>query len=91
MSIPNRFIDSFSVGTCIVTDNLKIKWYMPFTCEVVEIGDIGYHKIDEINWNEIYKRLDTLDNPECLKIINKFNTTWSPDSFVEYILNQFNE
>lgn len=91
MSIPNRFIDSFSVGTCIVTDSLKVKWYKPFTCEVVELGDMGYNKTDEINWNDIYKRLDSLENPNCLNILNKFKYAWSPESFLDYVLNEINE
>ena len=88
MSIPNRFIDSFSVGTCIVTDKLKIKWYKPFTSEVVEFDELGYLDDDEIDWPKIFYTLDNLIEPNSKEIIDIFKNYWSPDAFISYIINE---
>ena len=44
MSIPNRFIESFMVGTGIVTDKLAVKWYKPFNEEVYETVPMGIYQ-----------------------------------------------
>ncbi len=88
MSIPNRFIDSFSVGTCVVTDKLKIKWYLPFTSEVVEIDELGYLEENLIDWPRVFDALDNLIDPNCRDIIYNYNKKWSPEAFVNYIIHE---
>ncbi|WP_305818610.1 hypothetical protein [Photobacterium leiognathi] len=62
MSIPNRFIDSFISGTAILTDELSVKWYQPFGCEVYETVAIGYKKTDDVDWNKYIKDLHLLSD-----------------------------
>jgi hypothetical protein len=88
MSIPNRFIDSFSVGTCIVTDKLKVKWYLPFTSEVVEIDELGYLEENLINWPRVFDSLDNLMDPNSSEIICNYNEKWSPEAFIKYIIHE---
>lgn len=42
MSVPNCFIESFMVGTAIMTDELFVKWYKPFDKEVFETIGMSY-------------------------------------------------
>ncbi|MDR1521844.1 MAG: hypothetical protein LBS28_03185 [Streptococcaceae bacterium] len=61
-SIPNRFIDSFSVGTKIITDKLKVKWYLPFDEDVIETVEMGYLKNSKVDWH-LFKK-DVLSLPD---------------------------
>ncbi len=86
LSIPNRFMESFMVGTAIFTDELAVKWYKPFDKEVVETIPMGYHPLDVIDWDE-YKR-DLLSLPKVSKeeIIQLFNDKWHPTKFANYVI-----
>lgn len=88
MSIPNRFIDSFSVGTSIITDDLKIKWYKPFASEeVIEIGSMGYEPMKHVDWKQVRKRINALpeQHPEAVEAL--FNKKWRPDVVAKYMIN----
>ena len=88
MSIPNRFIESFMVGTAIVTDKLSLKWYKPFGCEVVETVPMGYLPMDEVDWEQ-FKR-DIVDLPPVNKkdILHEFDTKWRPDVVAQYMIDE---
>lgn len=88
MSIPNRFIDSFSVGTSIITDDLKVKWYKPFASEeVIEIGSMGYEPMKHVDWKQVRIKINALpeQHPEAVEAL--FNKKWRPDVVAKYMIN----
>lgn len=88
MSIPNRFIDSFSVGTSIITDDLKVKWYKPFASEeVIEIGSMGYEPMKHVDWKQVRMKINALpeQHPEAVEAL--FNKKWRPDVVAKYMIN----
>lgn len=88
-SIPNRFIDSFIVGTGIVTDKLEVKWYLPFDKEeVVETVEMGYLKNTDVDWNTCEKDLRNLPESDPAKIIACFEEKWAPAKVAEYMLQE---
>ncbi len=46
LSMTNRFIESFMDGTAVLTDKLYVKWYKPFTSEVIKTVEMGYLPLD---------------------------------------------
>lgn len=89
LSIPNRFIESFMVGTGIITDKLSVKWYLPFDKEeVLETEEMGYKKIDDINWDKVKKYIEKIPDSNPSKIIKCFEEKWAPKKVAEYILNE---
>lgn len=91
MSIPNRFIESFMVGTGIVTDKLAVKWYKPFEREVFETVSMGYMPMDEVDWRQFQNDVNNLPqiNPE--KVIRAFEEKWSPEVVARYIVDTVKE
>lgn len=88
MSIPNRFIDSFSVDTSIVTDDLKVKWYKPFAQEeVMELGPMGYEPMESVNWSDVRERLKSLPEQKPGAVEKLFDEKWRPDVVAEYMLD----
>lgn len=87
LSIPNRFMDSLSVGTAIITDKLHVKWYLPFDdSEVVETEEMGYQKNNKVNWKKINKDIKNLPNSKPKKIITLFEKKWNPKIVATYII-----
>jgi hypothetical protein len=86
MSIPNRFYESFVVGTAILTDKLTVKWYLPFDEEVVETVKMGYLPLGNVDWNQFKNDLGTLPHVEKSKIHALFERKWSPLAVCEYIV-----
>ena len=87
-SIPNRFIESFIVGTAIVTDKLSVKWYLPFDpCEVFETVEMGYLRNDKVDWEQFRHDVKTLPETEPQKIIDCFNRKWEPSVVARYIID----
>lgn len=86
MSMPNRFMESFIVGTAIVTDKLAVKWYLPFEEEVVELEEMGYLPKDSVNWNRVTQQIKAL--PEISKeTVNKhFEEKWAPVPVARYLV-----
>ena len=87
LSIPNRFIESFMVGTSIVTDRLAVKWYLPFSeNEVIETVPMGYLRDDDIAWSEFIEQLRQLypNNPRL--VCEDFAAKWAPEVVAKYIL-----
>ena len=90
LSIPNRFIESFMVGTAIVTDKLSVKWYRDFDQEVVELPEMGYLPENEVDWEEISKRIASLKPIDSTQVMKSYNEKWSPTAFAEYFINTIN-
>lgn len=87
MSIPNRFIESFMVGTAIVTDKLTVKWYLPFDeHEVIETVPMGYLPMDQVNWQQLEKDIASLPQSDPAKIHQNFERKWAPDVVARYII-----
>ena len=86
MSIPYRFIHSFAVGTAILTDQLKLKWYLPFGSEVVETVEMGYKPSDKVDWESFKKQIQNLPETNPKEILKSFQEKWSPKAFANYIL-----
>jgi hypothetical protein len=86
LSIPNRFIESFMVGTAIVTDELAVKWYTPFKEEVVELPVMGYLPNDQVNWMLIEQQVNQLKDVQAAKVIEQYNNNWAPLAFATYIV-----
>lgn len=87
MSIPYRFIHSFAVGTSIVTDKLKLKWYLPFGKEVIETVEMGYLPVNEVDWVGFKEQIKNLPVNDSKEIRNAYNEKWSPKAFALYIVN----
>lgn len=87
-SIPNRFIESFMVGTAIMTDKLCVKWYLPFDpCEVVETVEMGYLPMKDVDWGTFTSDLKSLPETDPDSIIESFNNKWAPEVVAKYMLD----
>ena len=88
MSIPGRFIDSFMVGTAVVTDNLKCKWYKEFSDdEVIETINMGYEKMEDVDWNEFYDKVNNLPKSKPERIKEEYKKKWEPSVVAQYIID----
>ena len=87
MSIPNRFMESFIVGTAIITDKLAVKWYLPFDEEVVETIEMGYLPIDSIDWNNVKKDILSLPEISKQKILDLYEKKWAPIPVARYMVS----
>ena len=85
-SIPNRFVESFIVGTAIFTDKLSIKWYKPFGKEVIETEEMGYKKNDSIDWQKVEKDITSLPDVKKEDVLEEFYSKWAPEPLGNYIL-----
>lgn len=88
LSIPNRFIYSFAVGTAVLTDKLHVKWFKPFGKEVVETTEMGYLKNDEVDWDSFEQTIRNLPDVQQDEVLLEFNNKWSPEVFARYIVNE---
>ena len=88
MSVPNRVIEAFMVGTGIITDKMAIKWYKPFDKELIETVPMGYLPMDKVNWKQFEKDIAALPPINRNEIINSFEEKWSPQKVAEYIINE---
>lgn len=88
MSIPNRFVESFMVGTAIVTDKLSVKWYKPFGCEVVETVPMGYLPMEGVDWEQFINNISNLPHVDKKDILHEYDTKWKPDVVAQYMLNE---
>ncbi len=86
MSIPNRFIESFMVGTGIITDEMSVKWYKPFDEEVFETVPMGYMPMEKVDWKTFEDDLNHLPNIDSEKVIRAFEEKWSPEVVARYII-----
>jgi len=88
LSIPNRFIESFMVGTAIVTDQLSVKWYREFEEEVVELPEMGYLPDRLVDWDLIEKKLSSLKAVNGQYIMDRFNQNWAPLALARYVVSE---
>jgi hypothetical protein len=94
LSLPFRFIDSFVVGTAILTDTLGIHWYEPFDAEeVIELGTMGYELEGNVDWPTIESRLLNYINSDSkndaarfLHLRDRYKRLWSPQALAQYVL-----
>lgn len=86
MSIPNRFMESFIVGTAIITDKLAVKWYLPFEDEVVETVEMGYIPQDQVDWKKAKEDLINLPNISKEKILEQYERKWAPTPVARYLV-----
>ena len=87
LSVPNRFIESFSVGTAIVTDKLALQWYQPFSVyEVIETVDMGYEKMKDVDFNKFKYLVRNLPRSSPEEIVNDFERKWHPLQVAKYIV-----
>lgn len=87
MSIPNRFIESFMVGTGIITDKLSVKWYRPFDEEVFETVKMGYLPLEKVDWKTFENDLNNLPEIKSGEVIKSFEEKWSPEVVARYIID----
>lgn len=88
LSIPNRFIESFMVGTAIVTDKLSVKWYRDFEAEVLELPEMGYLPMAQVDWDLIQQQLASLKELNSKKVIEQYNKHWAPEAFAQYLVSE---
>lgn len=86
MSIPNRFMESFIVGTAIITDKLAVKWYLPFEDEVVETVEMGYLPQDQVDWNKVKQDLINLPDIPKEKVLAQYERKWAPTPVARYLV-----
>lgn len=91
LSIPNRFIESFMVGTGIITDKLYVKWYKPFGDEVFETIDMGYRLIEDVDWRTFKNDIENIPRITAQEVVNSYNNKWKPDVVAKYIINTIAE
>lgn len=91
LSMPSRFIESFMVGTSVITDKLAIKWYKPFDTEVVETVPMGYLPMNKVDWKQFQKDLNNLPSVDPSQVIKAFEEKWSPKVVAQYIIDTVKE
>ena len=88
LSIPSRFIDSFAVGTAVVTDKLHCKWYLPFDKEeVIETIEMGYEPDGVVDWEAFLADVDKLKKTSPSTIKKLYEKKWAPKVVAQYIIN----
>ena len=88
-SIPNRFIESFMVDTAIMTDELSIRWYLPFDDEVRETVEMGYLRDCDVDWAQVERDIRGL-RPEAdlaARVRDAYERKWSPEAVARYMLD----
>lgn len=89
LSIPNRFVESFMVGTSILTDQLSVKWYLPFDeNEVIETVEMGYLRDEDVDWTNFKKDLKELKDSNPHKVIESYEQKWQPSVVAAYMINE---
>ncbi len=96
-SIPFRFVDSFSLGTAIATDDQVVGWYAPFDEEVemVSFGKLGYELAEEADLPGALRRLREMADTDPGKwgeradfIRERFRRLWHPEAFARYFVEE---
>lgn len=91
LSIPNRFIESFMVGTAIITDKLHVRWYKDFENEVVETIEMGYLTNERVKWSDFTNLILNISENSPNSVINSYNSKWSPEAVAKYIIDTIKE
>ena len=92
LSIPNRFIESFMVGTAIITDKCSVRWYLPFdSCEVIETERMGYELDADVDWTRVLQDLQNAPVSDPIAVRAAFERKWKPDVVARYIVDTVGE
>lgn len=93
---PFRIIDTLLTGGTVVTDNLAVRWHREFDreFEVREIGDFGYEREEDVDWNGVEQKLAELyewagghsDIGPCVQEL--YRQKWAPQVFARYVLGE---
>lgn len=86
LSIPNRFVESFMVGTAIVTDQLSVRWYASFDDEVKETVKMGYLPLEMVDWDQFENDIKNLPKVDAQCVIDAYERKWSPIAVCNYIM-----
>lgn len=88
LSIPSRFIDSFMVGTAVITDKLHCRWYKDFdSSEVLETVEMGYLPLNRVDWEKFTDSLRSLPQADAVRITNLYKEKWAPNVVAQYIID----
>jgi len=88
LSIPNRFIESFMVGTAIITDKCSVRWYLPFdSCEVIETVRMGYELDADVDWECVLQDLQNAPESDPSNVRAAFERKWKPNVVAQYIVD----
>lgn len=96
-SIPFRVIDSFLSGMVLISDDMNVEWYEPLipNTDFLSIGNLGYEKLEDINFENSCKTLNMLmENIEDFFVETadyretKYNDYYSPEAVAKYILSE---
>lgn len=79
------------VGTAIVTDKLKVRWFLPFDKEVIETTEMGYLLDEEVDWIKVKKDLENLKESDSMEVIQCFEEKWQPIKVANYIIKTIQE
>ena len=88
LSIPNRFIESFMVGTAIVTDKLAVRWYKPFDAEVFETVEMGYLSDNKVDWGRFQFDIEHLQKVDKRDVCKAFDEKWEPSKVASYMIDE---
>jgi hypothetical protein len=96
-SLPFRFIDSFIVGSAVPSDEMAVKWYLPFEneVEVWDLGRLGYEPAAEAEWTkaqDVLRDLDARANEihaaNHSRILALYQEKWHPRAFANYVVSE---
>jgi len=91
-----RIIDTLLTGGTVATDNLAVRWHREFDreFEVREIGELGYEREEDVDWNGVERKLAELyewagshsDIGPCVQEL--YRQKWAPQAFARYVLEE---
>jgi hypothetical protein len=96
-SIPFRFIDTFLVGSSVISDEIAMRWYEPFEkdVEVFDCGRLGYELPEDADWSFARERMVALydDAPKVHaavkeRVLENYRRKWHPVRLAEYVIRE---
>lgn len=96
-SIPFRFIDTFLVGSSVISDEIAMRWYEPFEpdVEVFDCGRLGYELPADAQWDfarqrftELYEGAPRLHAAVHERVLENYRRKWHPARLAEYVIRE---
>jgi hypothetical protein len=96
-SLPFRFVDSFLVGTSVPTDELGVRWYLPFEegVETHDLGRLGYETNANSDWpkahdvlRNLHENAHEIHRANHKRILDNYRRKWHPMVFARYIVRE---